>query len=170
VAEHVHSQILSNRRQEQANRVFTIIGACVLVFNLLVIGLGTYRALTLAHVELSEPVLLAITDVCPGETLDYKFVMGVSRDADVELKTSIQKIAPNTRISYARLQEFGFEEATTMEFIRHFVIPPGYTDPVTGTEIPWEPGPYEQITVANITGRSEVSEIRVPFTIRNDCP
>jgi hypothetical protein len=170
VSEHIHSQSESNRRQERANQVFTIIGASVLLFNFLLLGAGVYRAFTIAHVELSEPVLMASTDVCPGGTLDYSFVMGVSRDALVELKTSIRKVDPNARISYARLQEFSFEDATTLEFIRHYVIPPTYTDPVTGGEVPWEPGPYEQITIANVTGRSATSTITVPFTIRSSCP
>lgn len=170
VADHVHYQHEADRRQARANRVFTLIGTLLMVFNFGVLALGIYRGLTLARVELSEPVLMGATELCPGDTLDYSFLMAVSRDADVELKTSIQKIAPNTRISYARLQEFSFEQATTMEFIRHFVIPPTYTDPVTGTEVPWDPGPYEQITVANITGHSKTSEIHVPFTIKPNCP
>lgn len=121
-------------------------------------------------VELSPPVMESkSTALCPGNTLDYKFQMGVSRPAHIELKTSVQHLVPGSRISYARLQEFTFNEPTTMEFGRKWVVPPTNWNAVSGQEEPWQPGQYQQITVANVVGRSEVSEIKVGFSIRTDC-
>lgn len=169
VADHVQGLVESDRQVTFANRLIYAIGAFVVCFNLAVVGWGAYRAATLPTVTLSDPQLLGPTNLCPGETLDYTFVMVVSREALIELKTSVQKLQPDARISYARLQEFSFEEATKLEFVRHWVTPPTYSDPVSGTEVAWEPGPYEQITIANVAGRGKVSEIRVPFSIRESC-
>lgn len=141
----------------------------VLLVNVVILAWGIYAATHRPRVELSGLEMQGPTDVCPGETLDYKFNMVVSNAALVELKTSVQRLDGVSRISYARLQEFEFEEAGNLIFIRHWVVPPTYTDPVSGTEVPWEPGDYEQRTIANVSGRSQLSEIDVGFTIRDNC-
>lgn len=153
-------------------RAFILIAFAVVLFvNGTLIGWGYWLRAQQGYVTLSDPVVEnTSTALCPGSVLDYTFVLGVSRPAHIELKTSVQKLTAGARISYARLQEFEFTEPTTLEVTRHWVVPPSYSEPVSGQEVPWAPGNYEQITVANVLGRSEVSEIRVPFSIKSSCP
>lgn len=142
----------------------------VLLVNSTLIGWGWFLAATRATVELSEPVLESRSNaLCPGETLDYRFVIGVSKAAHIELKTSERGMDPEARNRYVRLQELKFVESTTLEMVRHWNVPSQYVEPLTGQEVPWEPGRYEQITVANVVGRSEIAEIRVAFSIRDNC-
>lgn len=144
--------------------------AVVFVVNGALIGWGYWLREQQGTTEMSEPVIEnASTALCPGETLDYKFVLGVSRAAHIELKTSEQRLLAGERISFARLQEFTFTEPTTLEFVRHWVVPSYYRQPVTGQDAPWEPGHYQQITIANVVGRSEISEVKVGFSIRDNC-
>lgn len=154
------------------NLVTNVIIAFVVVIlvNSALIGWGYWLREQQGYVSISEPKIESnSTALCPGNVLDYSFVLGVSKEAHVELKTSVQRLTPGARISFARLQEFEFSEPTTLEFVRHWVVPPSYSEPVSGEEVPWAPGNYEQITVANVVGRSEIAEIRVPFSIRSDC-
>lgn len=142
----------------------------VIVVNGLLIGWGWWLREQQPTAVLSELVVESrSTAVCPGDTLEYSFVLTVSRPAHVELKTSEQRLSRGERISFARLQEFTFVESTTLEIGRKWVVPKFYRQPLTGQDVPWEPGGYEQITDANVTGRSEISQIKVPFSIRSDC-
>lgn len=142
----------------------------VLVVNSALIGWGYWLREQQPTAEMSEPVIEnQSTALCPNDTLEYSFRLAVSKPAHVELKTSVQKLTLGARISYARFQEFEFSEPTTLEIGRKWVVPSFYTEPVSGQDVPWEPGNYEQITVANVVGRSEVSEIKVPFEIKPNC-
>lgn len=166
---HARGQAESSRHIRIASWFLILAAVSTLALNASVFGWAIYRASTMPTVVLSQPVIAGPTALCPGETLDYSFIMSVSRAALVELKTSVQRLEPGTRISYARLQEFDFDEATDMNFVRHWVVPNGYADPVTGQEITWPPGDYAQITIANVAGRGDTSEIQVGFSIREDC-
>lgn len=143
----------------------------VLVINSAFVGLGYWLRAQQPTVEMSEPEIEShTTALCPGNTLEYSFRLAVSSPAHVELKTSEQRLLQGERISFARLQEFTFTEPTTLEVGRKWIVPPFYRQPVTGQEVLWQPGKYEQITVANVVGRSEIAEIKVDFSIRPDCP
>lgn len=161
--------VTESRTRDYRPMLFIAVAVAVAV-NGIVIGWAFWLSERRPEVELSPPVIEShSTALCPGNTLDYSFVLTVSRPAHVEVKTSEQKLIAGERISYARLQEFEFLEPTTMEFSRHWIVPPNYFDPVTGSAVMWEPGDYEQVTDANITGQSDVEKIRVRFSIRDDC-
>lgn len=143
--------------------------AVALAVNGAVIGWAYWVAAQRADVSLSVPQLEGETNLCPGETLNYRFTLSVSKAASVDLYTSVERIAPNDRVSYTRLQQFEFDKATDLEIIRHWILPPTYQDPTTGTEVEWLPGDYIQRTTANVLGRSEPSAIEVPFSVRITC-
>ncbi len=132
-------------------------------------GYALYRANSAATVDLSGFNPPTDTDVCPGDTLNYSFTLSVSRDAVVDVSTSIQPLI-SIRPSYTRLQQFDFDKETSFELVRHYVIPPTYTDPASGVEVKWQPGKYVQRTIVYVNGRSEgEDELEVPFTILPDC-
>lgn len=147
-----------------------IVFAVVFLVNGLLIGWGFWLREQQPTVELSEPEISNLsTALCPGDTLSYKFRLATSQPAHVELKTSEQRLMVGERISFARVQEFTFLEASTLEVGRNWIVPSQYRQPVTGQDAPWMPGKYEQITVANVVGDSDVSEIKVPFQIKDSC-
>lgn len=151
-------------------RAIVIIALAVaLAVNGAVIGWALWVAGQRADVSLSVPQLEGVTDLCPGETLNYRFTLSVSKEASVDLYTSVQRIEPSDRVSYTRLQQFEFDKPTDLEVIRHWILPPTYQDPTSGTEVEWVPGDYIQRTTANVLGRSEPSAIEVPFSVRLSC-
>lgn len=151
-------------------RALVIIAILVtLTINAAVVGWAMWLGSQRADVELSEPLLAGNTSLCPGETLDYRFTLTVSKPAAVDLYTSVERVQPFDRVSYTRLQQFSFDEESKLEIIRHWILPPTYLDPVSGAEVPWQPGEYVQRTSASILGRSEASRIEVLFTVREDC-
>lgn len=125
----------------------------------------------LPTVELSAVTLLARTDLCPGDTLDYQFTVAVTRPGVVDLHTSVLRRGDSeNNTGYVRLQQFIMSNPTDMVIVRHWVVPPSYTDPETGLEVRWEPGLYAQRTTAVVSGRSHGrSTIEVQFSIRYDC-
>lgn len=143
--------------------------AVVLVVNGALIGWGWWLREQQAVVEIidfKEPYLSVL---CPGQTMTYQFTLSVTEAGLVDVATSILSAA-SKRPSYVRLQQFIFDEPTEFVLVRHFVIPPTFTDPETGTEVPWQPGKYVQRTIANIEGYSRgASILEVPFEIKPDC-
>lgn len=162
--------VTSSSKHPQDYRAIIIIAVLVaLAINGAVIGWAFWLAAQRADVTLSEPLLEGLTALCPGETLDYRYTLSVSKAASIDLHTSVERVVPYDRVSYTRLQQFEFDEEAKLEIIRHWILPSTYLDPASGTEVAWEPGEYVQRTSANIVGRSEVSSIKVPFTIREGC-
>jgi hypothetical protein len=135
-----------------------------------VIGWAFWLAAQRPDVGLSKPVVSSQTELCPGETLDYRFNLSVSKAASVDLYTSVERTVPTDRVSYTRLQQFTFNSATDLAITRNWVLPPTYLDPVSGMEIGWQPGEYVQRTSATIVGgRDDPVVIEVPFEVRLGC-
>lgn len=144
--------------------------ALVLILNALVFGWLFWRQTTWVTVEIKNFRAPAETSLCPGDILHYSFAIDVSGAALVDVSTSVQPLI-SIRPSYVRLQQFDFSGPVSFELVRHWVVPPTYTDPASGAEVPWQPGKYVQRTLAYVNGRSEnEAELEVPFIIKADCP
>lgn len=145
--------------------------AAAFVVNGLVVGLLYWLSTQRAQVELTEPILKGPIELCPGGTLDYDFTLRVSKAASIDLYTSVERTQPHDRVSYTRLQQFRFDGPTELGIERHWVMPPTYTDPVTGLEVNWLSGEYVQRTTAVVIGSREDDppEISVPFTVTVGC-
>lgn len=121
-------------------------------------------------VTLSQPVFETSRVICPGQTLDYKFVLAVSKEANVDLTTSVESLSPQTTVNYTRFQRYAFDAKARLEIGRQWLLPPTYLDPERGIQVSWRPGRYVQRTTANIVGgRDGPAEIRVQFTVPNGC-
>lgn len=121
------------------------------------------------HVALSKPQVEPDTALCPGDTLDYIFMLSVTKRASVDLYTTVD--GANEHISYTRLQQFQFDNPTDLEIKRHWTLPPTYLDTTSGTQVAWLPGQYIQRTTATVAnGRDEPATIEVPFVVKIDCP
>lgn len=121
-----------------------------------------------------ELTLLSVendTALCPGDTLDYDFVISVSKAASINLSTSEGNSEPNGIFSSTRLQQFDFDGKTDLRIPREWTLMPTYMDAVAGREREWPPGGYIQRTSATVVGgRASPSSIDVPFSVRADCP
>lgn len=123
------------------------------------------------QVELSEPIVEGNTALCPGDTLDYRFTLSVSKKADVDLNTSVEATSAQNTASYTRFQRYTFDTQINLEIGRRWTLPPTYLDPVTGKQIAWQPGLYVQKTSADVIGgRDAPAKIEVPFEINASCP
>lgn len=165
---------MTSRLSEHPPRDFRmwilITSTVVMLANAAVIGWAFYLGSQIPGVEIVNMQKPTVTDVCPGQTLDYSFTLAVSKPGIIQLVTSVQRINPPDRATDARFQEFIFKEPTNFAVGRHWVVPPFYHDPSKDLQVPWIPGDYIQRTIASAAGRSlGESIIEVPFSIREGC-
>lgn len=159
-----------NRHANRYAAPIVVLTSLVLLVNALIFAWVIYIANTIPEVKLTNFQPPTEVNLCPGEKLNYSFTLSVSRDALIDVSTSVQPVSSG-RPSYVRLQQFSFDRATSFELVRHWVVPPTYTDPASGQEVPWQAGKYIQRTIAYVNGRSSgADELEVPFTIRDVCP
>jgi hypothetical protein len=148
-----------------------IIAALVaLAINGAFVGWAIWINMQRPTVELTDLIVEDDTTICPDETLDYNFSLSVSRQADVDLNTSVESAEPHTTVAYSRFQRYSFDSQTTVEIGRQWSLPLTYLDPVTGRQRFWSPGEYVQIVSANVIGgRDTPTEVEIPFTIPPSC-
>ncbi len=150
--------------------IIIIAGLIALAINGALVGWAFWYAAQQPHVSLSKPHIEDNVTLCPGDTLDYGFTLSVTKAADVDLYTTVDRALPPDHVSYTRLQQFNFDSQTDLEINRHWQLPPTYLDPVSGTQVAWLPGSYVQITRATVAnGRDEAAHIEVPFVVKTDC-
>lgn len=143
--------------------------AVVIIANLVVLAWLYYFGQVSPNVHFEELTPPVVTEVCPGDTLDYEFVIVTNRAATIDLGTSFRPDG-SRRSSVVRLQQFEFDAAVRFRLARQHVIPPLYDDPASGTGIPWTPGKYWQRTVVSVEGRGSGSDsIEVWFVIPERC-
>ena len=156
-------------------RAIIIIATLVaLTVNGALVGWGYWISDRLGHVELTNLHVIGDTKLCPGELLVYDFTMTVSQPATVDLSTTIERMDAILKtvdsVSYTSVQQFRNYAPGKVTLRRNVYFGDTYTDPETGQQREWLPGDYRQRTTASVIGRSEFSELEVPFTVRRDCP
>lgn len=122
------------------------------------------------QIELSEATVLSTTNLCPGETLDYSFIISTNKSVAVDLTYSVRPQSPQVQASQLNLEQITFDGPSTLTLIRHWIVPAFYDDPSQGF-VPWIPGAYVRRTAARVDGSSRVADsFEVSFEIRPDCP
>lgn len=134
-------------------------------------GWGMWAAAQRPHVDLDNVIVDGNSILCPGDALNYRFTLSISKASDVNLSTSVDAVAPEVHVSYTRPQQYSPKGAIDLEISRHWILPPTYTDADSGSEMVWKAGEYIQRTTANVVGgREAAAHIEVPFVVRKDCP
>jgi hypothetical protein len=145
--------------------------AVALIVNGAVIGWAFWYGAQRPDVELTLLRVEDDTALCPGDTLDYEFVISVSKAASINLYTSEGNVSPHGVFSFTRLQQFDFDGKVDLKIVRNWTLESTYMDAIAGKEMPWLPGKYTQHTSAAVVGgRNSPSSINVPFSIKPKCP
>jgi hypothetical protein len=134
-----------------------------------VIGWAFWLAAQQPKVMLSEGVIDGSAAICPGEGLDYRLTMDVSKATPVNLYVSIDGPKKINDVVFSNFQQLNFDRPIHLEITRHWVMPPSYIDPATGWDTVWWPGDYTQRVTASIPGRQLSSALSMPFRVRFNC-
>ena len=158
-------------RHPQDYRAIVIIAVLVaLTINGVLIGLSLWYGAQRPEVELTLVRVEDDTALCPGDILNYEFVLSLSKPASVNLYTSEGNLVQHGIFSHTRLQQFDFDAAVDLKIVRDWTLEPTYMDAIAGKEMQWLPGQYTQHTSATVIGgRNSPNSIDVPFSIRSDC-
>lgn len=152
------------------SRFYLILALIVIVLsNVVVVVWISFLSARSPQIELSEAMVLSASELCPGETLDYSFVISTNKLVSVDLTYSVRPQSPQVQASQLNLEQITFDGPSTLTLIRHWTVPAFYDDPSQGF-VSWIPGAYVRRTAARVDGSSRIADsFEVDFQIREDC-
>lgn len=111
------------------------------------------------------------TDLCPGETLGYRFDVHGEQRGVLEFDMSVWRLEPPGTVIFSQPIRIVLIEPVHYPRSGDWLLPVELADPLTGAPVAWSAGHYEWRIAYSTASRSTTPTIAaLPFTIREDCP